>query len=111
MIVCLRRAEVGSESGDEGRAQLLGRVASLEGELSRLKEELAQLLDDREEDENMIHRLQVENEELERALRHLESGKLHKSGAAEDQEEANGDTRCEQGYLIKTFHLCFFLCL
>jgi hypothetical protein len=87
-MVFLRQVEVGSDTADEGRAQLLGKIASLQGELSRLKEEAAHLLDEREETENTIHLLQVENEDLKKTKTLLEGGERNNLG--KEREVANG---------------------
>ena len=69
---CCRHADFDAENPEEGRAQLLGRIASLEGEVSRLKQEIVQLLDERDETENLINRFQAEKQELEKTSRQLE---------------------------------------
>lgn len=92
MCPCCRHADLDSENPEEGRAHLLGRIASLEGEVSRLKQETVQLLDERDETENLINCLQVEKQELENSSRQLEPCHIDKfaKGSDRDRDIAHG---------------------
>lgn len=76
-------------SAEEGLAQLLAKVVSLEGELSRLKEETAQILAEREAAQKSIQRLQAENQELQKSIERLEGGHPENFGRVKDREVAN----------------------
>lgn len=77
-----------SESAEEGRAQLLAKVISLEGE-AYSAEETAQSSADKEEAEKSIQSLQAENSELQKSIERLEGSHPESFGTDKDRELAN----------------------